>query len=79
MHNVHIYNLFSSHLHTYVPCKDVHLSSLTREDIGVTSIQDSHGGASEELTTCGTELNLQIMCKPMNLPSEVLQEVFIAG
>ena len=35
----------------------LHLS-LTAEDVGVTGIEDSHGGASEELTASGTELNL---------------------
>ena len=29
------------------------------EDIGVTGINDGHGGATEELTGGGTELNLQ--------------------
>lgn len=35
------------------------LCSLAREDIGVTSIQNSHGGTSEELTASSTELNLK--------------------
>lgn len=34
------------------------LCSLAREDIGVTSIQNSHGGTSEELTASSTELNV---------------------
>jgi hypothetical protein len=38
--------------------KDLHLSSLSREDIGVTSIQNGHDTAAEELTAGGTELNL---------------------
>ena len=29
------------------------------KDVGVTGIDDGHGGATEELTGCGTELNLQ--------------------
>ena len=32
--------------------------SLTAQDVGVTGIEDSHGGAAEELTASGTELNL---------------------
>lgn len=35
----------------------MHLN-LTGEDVGVTSIKDGHGGATEELTAGGTELNL---------------------
>lgn len=35
-----------------------YLSLLVAEDIGVTSIEDGHGGATEELTAGGTELNL---------------------
>jgi hypothetical protein len=35
-----------------------HLSLLVAEDVGVTSVEDSHGGASEELTAGGTELDL---------------------
>ena len=31
---------------------------LTGQDVGVTGIQDGHGGAAEELTAGGTELNL---------------------
>jgi hypothetical protein len=34
------------------------LSLLVAEDIGVTSVEDGHGGATEELTASGTELNL---------------------
>lgn len=34
----------------------IHL--LAAEDVGVTSIQDGHGAAAEELTASGTELNL---------------------
>ena len=29
------------------------------KDVGVTGIQDGHGGATEQLTTCGTKLDLQ--------------------
>lgn len=35
-----------------------HLSLLVGEDIGVTSVEDGHGGATVELTAGGTELNL---------------------
>lgn len=31
---------------------------LVSEDVGVTSVEDGHGGAAEELTAGGTELNL---------------------
>ena len=37
----------------------MHLSSLGRQDVGVTGIDDGHGGATEELTGGGTELDLQ--------------------
>ena len=37
---------------------DVHLSSLGRQDVGVTGVDDGHGGATEELTAGGTELDL---------------------
>lgn len=32
--------------------------SVTAQDVGVTGIEDSHGGAAEELTASGTELNV---------------------
>lgn len=35
-----------------------HLCGLGREDVGVTGVDDGHGGATEELTAGGTELNL---------------------
>lgn len=35
-----------------------HLSLLVAEDVGVTSVENGHGGASEELTAGGTELDL---------------------
>jgi hypothetical protein len=35
----------------------LHLS-LTAEDVGVTGIEDSHGGAAEELTASSAELDL---------------------
>ena len=35
-----------------------HLSGLSGEDVGITSIQDGHDTAAEELTAGGTELNL---------------------
>lgn len=34
------------------------LSSLVAEDVGVTSLEDGEGGAAEELTAGGTELNV---------------------
>lgn len=34
------------------------LSSLVAKDIGVTSVEDGHGGAAEELTAGSAELNL---------------------
>ena len=37
---------------------DVHLSGLGRQDVGVTGVDDGHGGATEELTAGGTELDL---------------------
>lgn len=36
-----------------------HLSLLVAEDIRVTGIDDGQGGAAEELTAGGTELNLR--------------------
>lgn len=36
----------------------LHLSLLVVEDITVTSVQDGHGGAAEELAASGAELNL---------------------
>jgi hypothetical protein len=41
-------NFWAMHMHL----------NLTGEDVGVTSIKDGHGGATEELTAGGTELNL---------------------
>jgi hypothetical protein len=35
-----------------------HLSLLVAEDVGVTSVENGHGGASEELTAGGTELDV---------------------
>jgi hypothetical protein len=35
-----------------------HLCSLSAEDIRISSIEDSHGGASEELSTGSSEFNL---------------------
>lgn len=32
--------------------------SVTAQDVGVTGIEDGHGGAAEELTASGTELDL---------------------
>lgn len=36
----------------------LNLSLLVAKDIGVTSIQDSHGGASEQFTAGGTKFDL---------------------
>lgn len=38
--------------------KPVHSLLGTGENVGVTSIQDGHGRATEELTASGTKLNL---------------------
>ena len=35
-----------------------HLCGLGGEDVGVTGVDDGHGGATEELTAGGTELDL---------------------
>lgn len=43
----------------------LHLS-LTAEDVGVTGIQDSHGGAAEELTAGSTQLNLNGWAKKVS-------------
>lgn len=34
------------------------LNLFAAEDVGVTGVKDGHGGATEELTAGGTELNL---------------------
>ena len=46
------------------------LSGLVAEDVRVTGIQDGHGGATEELSEGGTQLNLQKgkKCEPENPP-----------
>ena len=43
---------------TPYPLDVMQLSGLSREDVGVTSIQNGHDTAAEELTASGTELNL---------------------
>jgi hypothetical protein len=35
-----------------------HLCGLGRQDVGVTGVDDGHGGATEELTASGTKLDL---------------------
>lgn len=40
-----------------LPCGN--LSLLVAQDVGVTGIEDGHGGATEELTASGAQLNLQ--------------------
>jgi hypothetical protein len=35
-----------------------HLCGLSGEDVGVTSVQDSHGRAAEELTASGAQFDL---------------------
>lgn len=35
-----------------------HLCGLGRQDVGVTGVDDGHGGATEELTAGGTKLDL---------------------
>lgn len=37
---------------------DTLLDLFAAEDVGVTGVKDGHGGAAEELTAGGTELNL---------------------
>jgi hypothetical protein len=39
------------------------LSTLSAQDIRVSSIKDSHDGASEQFTAGGSKLNLLIHCK----------------
>ena len=46
-----------------------HLCGLGREDVGVTGVDDGHGGATEELTAGGTKLDLyygfmSVICNP---------------
>lgn len=55
-----------------------HLSLLVAEDIRVTGIDDGQGGAAEELTAGGTELNLcRGYCVSKCEPSKVKD--FFAG
>jgi hypothetical protein len=42
-----------------IPALPLDLSLLVVEDITVTSIQNGHGGAAEELAASGAELNLR--------------------
>lgn len=50
----------------------LNLSLLVAEDIGVTSIDDGHGGASEQFTAGSTQLDLhwREKSKPTELPSK---------
>lgn len=52
--------------------KPLQLSSLSGQDIGITSIQDGHGRASEELSASSTQFNLwRKKSKQVNIPSKV--------
>lgn len=46
------------------------LLDLLAEDVGVTSVKDGHGGATEELTAGGTELNLYEGKKRLKVSSQ---------
>lgn len=46
------------HVNHPIPLHYLNLSGGASEDIGVTGIQDSHGGASEELSTGSSKLDL---------------------
>ena len=43
---------------SYHVATETHLCGLGRQDVGVTGVDDGHGGATEELTASGTELDL---------------------
>lgn len=52
------------------PLKERSVLGVLGQDVGITGIEDSHGGATEELTAGGTELNL---CRHVSLQlSEVV-------
>lgn len=51
------------------------LSTAGGEDVGVTGIDDGHGGASEELTTCGSKLDL-LMAKSVCASSKAPPAAF---
>lgn len=42
----------------FLSLKSFHLSGGAGQDVGVTSIQDGHGRAAEELSTGSSEFNL---------------------
>lgn len=48
------------------------LCLLVAQDVGVTGVEDGHGGATEELTASGTKLNLhETTSKHLNPPKSV--------
>ena len=47
-----------NHPKSFIFPDQLHLRSLTAEDIRVTSIEDGHCAAAEELTASGSKLNL---------------------
>ena len=52
--------------------QQLHLGSLTAEDIRVTSIENCHSAAAEELTASSAELNLKRKSKQL-IPSKVIE------
>jgi hypothetical protein len=54
------------------------LSGLGRQDVGVTGVDDGHGGATEELTAGGTKLNLYygIMSVIVDPPKSQVESFF---
>lgn len=55
------------------------LCSSGAENVGVTSIDDGHGGAPEQLTAGGTKLNLKQSQSVTELPSKAKIHGFFAG
>lgn len=55
------------------------LASGGGENVGVTSIEDGHGGTPEKLTASGTELNLLLQVLVVCWPSKVYSADFFAG
>lgn len=63
-----------------------HLCGLGGEDVGVTGVDDGHGGATEELTASGTELDLyygkkfkSVKVGPSKDSLRVCRESFFSG
>ena len=53
--NSKIFTEANGFIHVWLSCLDV-----GGENVRVTSIEDSHGGAAEELTASGAKLNAEI-------------------